>query len=108
MPTRYTGVILILGSHLHSKRGPLRGSKVFRKPYSSALAASSVAPSALAAFFLGLLFFFPVFLARGCSRILRISSSVIFLSVWNLLRSSSGAAPSLVMPFLVMAVALSR
>lgn len=63
--------------------------------------ASSAVPSAF--FFLFLGFFFPVFLAKGCSRIFRISSSVIFLSVWYLLRSSSGGPPSLVMPFLVMA-----
>ena len=54
-------------------------------------------------FFLALLFFFPVFRASGCSRILRISSSVIFLSVWYLLRSRGVGPPSLEMPFFVMA-----
>jgi hypothetical protein len=42
----------------------------------------------------------------GCSKILRISSSSIFLSVFNLLRSKAGGPPSLVMPFLVMAAPL--
>lgn len=54
-------------------------------------------------FFLALLFFFPVLRASGCSRILRTSSSVIFLSVWNFSRSRGWGPPSLVMPFLVMA-----
>lgn len=82
---------------------PLPGSlhrSLFPTLYSAS--ASSAVPSAFV-FFLFLGFFFPVFLARGCSRIFRISSSVIFLSVWYLLRSSSGGPPSLVMPFLVMA-----
>lgn len=48
-------------------------------------------------------FFLPLFLERGCSRILRISSSVIFLSVLNLVKSQAGGAPTFVMPFLVMA-----
>lgn len=79
--------------------------------YSSSLSSSELSSAAaaaaafLAGFFFFLLFFFlPVFLAMGCSRILRISSSSIFLSVLYLLRSSAGAAPSLVMPFLVMAI----
>jgi hypothetical protein len=53
----------------------------------------------VAAFF----FFLPLFLARGSSRILRISSSVILLSVLNLVRSHAEGPPSLVMPFLVIA-----
>lgn len=56
----------------------------------------------LAGFFF-LLLLLPLFLARGCSSIRKISSSVIFLSVWYLLRSSAGGAPSFVIPFLVMA-----
>ena len=55
-------------------------------------------------FFFLLLLFFPVFLDSGCSKIFRISSSVIFLSELTLPRSKAGAAASLVMPFLVMAV----
>jgi hypothetical protein len=47
-----------------------------------------------------------LFRAKGCSRILRISSSVILFSVFNLLRSNGGGAPSLVIPFLVMASGL--
>src|SRR4051812_2543299 len=75
--------------------------------YSSSAAASSSAsasPSFLAGFFFLLLFFLlPVFRDRGCSRILRISSSSIFLSDSYLLMSRGGGPPSLVMPFLVMA-----
>lgn len=66
-----------------------------------------LAAAFLAGFFFLLLFFLPVFLDRGCSRILSTSSSVIFLSVLNLLRSGAGGPPSLVMPFLVMTVRAS-
>jgi hypothetical protein len=45
----------------------------------------------------------PLFLARGSSRILRISSSSILLSVLNLVKSQAEGPPSLVMPFLVIA-----
>ena len=48
-------------------------------------------------------FFLPLFLARGSSRILRISSSSILLSVLNLVKSQAEGPPSLVMPFLVIA-----
>lgn len=48
-------------------------------------------------------FFLPLFLARGSSRILRISSSVILLSVLNLVKSQADGPPNFVMPFLVMA-----
>lgn len=82
----------------------------FKDPaYSSSLSSSSSSSSlaAAAAFLAGFFFFLflllPVFLDSGCSRILRISSSVIFLSVWYLLRSRAGGPPSLVIPFLVMA-----
>lgn len=66
---------------------------------------SSAAAAAFLAgfFFLLLLFFLPVFLATGCSRILSTSSSVIFLSVLNLLTSRAGGPPSLAIPFFVMA-----
>lgn len=59
--------------------------------------------SFLAFFFLFLLVLEPVDLAKGRSRILRISSSSIFLSVWNLDKSGWAGPASLVMPFLVMA-----
>lgn len=62
------------------------------------------APSVLVVFFLGLFFLVPVERARGCSRILRISSSSIFLSDLIFSRSTGLAAASLVRPFLVMAV----
>lgn len=55
-------------------------------------------------FFLFFLFLEPVDLASGRSRILRISSSSIFLSVLNLDRSGWFGAASRVMPFLVIAV----
>lgn len=53
-------------------------------------------------------FFLPLFLARGSSRIFRISSSVILLSVLNLVKSQADGPPSLVMPFLVMATRLGQ
>lgn len=53
-------------------------------------------------------FFLPLFLARGSSRIFRISSSVILLSVLNLVKSQAEGPPSLVMPFLVMAASLGQ
>lgn len=53
-------------------------------------------------------FFLPLFLARGSSRIFRISSSVILLSVLNLVKSQTEGPPSLVMPFLVMAARLGQ
>ena len=58
----------------------------------------------LAAFFLLFLFFLePVDLDRGRSRILRISSSSIFLSDLTLVKSGAAGAVSLVIPFLVIA-----
>lgn len=60
---------------------------------------SETAYDSVAVFF----FFLPLFLARGSSRILRISSSVILLSVLNFVRSQAEGPPSFVMPFLVMA-----
>lgn len=77
-----------------------------KKIYSLSSESSSSPPSAafLAGFFfLALLFFLPVFLARGCSRIFRSSSSVIFLSDLTFSRSRAGGPPSLVIPFLVIA-----
>lgn len=74
--------------------------------YSSSLSSSASPAAAFLAgffFFLFLFLLLVVFLDRGCSRILRISSSSIFLSDLTLLRSRAGGAPSLVMPFLVMA-----
>jgi len=98
-------------------RGPLPQSRCALLPaptepfalYSSPLLSSSPS-SGLAAAFLAFFFFFlflflPAFFESGCSRILRISSSSIFLSVLNLLRSQAGGPPIRVMPFLVMAVA---
>jgi hypothetical protein len=75
--------------------------------YSSSLLSSS-SPAA-AAFLAGFFFFLFLFLgllslASGCSRILRISSSVIFLSLLILLRSGAGGAAIFWRPFLVMAV----
>lgn len=76
-------------------------------PYSSSLLSSS---SSSAAAFLAVFFFFFRFLFLvevlpiGCSRILRTSSSVIFLSVLYLERSGDGGAAILVMPFLVTAI----
>jgi hypothetical protein len=63
--------------------------------------------SALVAVFFFLFLFFDS-LAMGCSRILRISSSVIFLSVLNLVRSGVGGALRRVIPFLVTAVLTVR
>jgi hypothetical protein len=57
----------------------------------------------LVVFFFFLFFLLPVFLASGCSKSLRISSSVILFSVLYLLTSRAGGAPILVRPFLVMA-----
>lgn len=76
--------------------------------YSSSELSSSVAPPAAAAFLAGFFFFLflllePVFLASGCSRILRISSSVIFLSVLHFATSRVRGALRRVRPFLVMA-----
>lgn len=75
-------------------------------PHSSSLS-SSESLSSLAAFLVAFFFFLfldlPAFLDNGCSRILRISSSLIFLSDLTLLKSSGGGPPSLVMPFFVMA-----
>lgn len=59
--------------------------------------------SSPSAFFFLFLFFLPVLRDRGCSRILRISSSTIFLSDFTLARSKAGGAPTLERPFLVMA-----
>lgn len=72
---------------------PGRGAKALRPTYDSAVV-----------FF----FFLPLFLARGSSRIFRISSSVILLSVLNLVKSQAEGPPSLVMPFLVMAAWLGQ
>lgn len=75
--------------------------------YSSSLLSSSSSSSA-DAFLAGFFFFLVLFLglvslARGSSRILRTSSSVIFLSVLNCDRSGVGGAASFCRPFLVMA-----
>lgn len=69
---------------------------------SSLLSSSSAAAAFLAGFFFLLAFFFTSF-ASGCSRILRISSSVIFLSLLILDRSSAGGAAIFCRPFLVIA-----
>lgn len=63
-------------------------------------------PAVVVFFFLLLLFLLPVERARGCSRILRISSSSIFLSDLYSSRSMGAGAASLVRPFLVMAIRL--
>jgi hypothetical protein len=75
--------------------------------HSSSLLSSSSSSSS--AFFAAFFFFFLFLLFElealdmGCSRICRISSSVIFLSVLYLDRSGDGGAASRVMPFLVIA-----
>jgi len=68
---------------------------------------ASVVSACLVAVFFFLFLFFDS-LARGCSRILRISSSVIFLSVLNLVRSGVGGALKRVIPFLVTATVVNR
>jgi hypothetical protein len=77
---------------------------------SSSLSSSSSSSTCLVgAAFLVFFFFFLFFdlallgFARGSSRILRISSSVIFLSVFSLSRSGFGGAANRWRPFLVMA-----
>lgn len=77
-----------------------------RKNHSSSLDSSS---SSSVAFFAGFFFFFlffplaPVDLAVGCSRIFRICSSVIFLSVLYFETSNAGGAARRTRPFLVIA-----
>lgn len=61
-------------------------------------------PPVVLVFFLLLFFLLPVERVRGCSRILRISSSSSFLSDLICSRSTGLGAASLVRPFLVMAV----
>lgn len=76
--------------------------------YSSSLVSPSSSSSS-DAFFAGFFFFFrflllaPVGRATGCSRILRISPSVIFLSVLYLDRSGDGGALKRTKPFFVIA-----
>lgn len=75
--------------------------------YSASLFSSSSPPAVFLAGFFFFLFLFPldpVDLVKGCSRIFKISSSTIFFSVLNLVKSGVGGAASLVKPFLVMAV----
>lgn len=66
--------------------------------------------SSLLSFLAGFFFFFlfldfaPVAFPMGCSRILRISSSVIFLSDFSFSRGGLIGAARRVIPFLVMAV----
>ena len=79
----------------------------YPSPYSSSLESSS-SSSPAAGFFAGFFFFLDLLFAPedleiGCSKILRISSSTIFLSVFNLVLSISGGALSRVIPFLVTA-----
>ena len=74
--------------------------------YSESLSSSSPAAAFAAGFFFFFLFllpFDPVLLAIGCSRIFKISSSSIFLSLLIASRSIAGGADSLVRPFLVSA-----
>jgi hypothetical protein len=85
------------------------------QPHSSSESSSSLSSSSsssaclVGVAFLVFFFFFLFFdlallgFARGNSRILRISSSVIFLSVFNLSRSGFGGAANRWRPFLVMA-----
>lgn len=79
--------------------------------HSSLLVSSS--SSSAAAFLAGFFFFFlffplaPVDFDNGLSRMDRISSSVIFLSVSNLETSSEGGAANRMRPFFVMAAMLS-
>ena len=91
---------------------PARGSSAAPAlPIYSSSLSSSDSLSSFVAFLAGFFFFlflpFPVFLERGCSRILRTSSSSICLSVLYLVKSSGGGPPSLVMPFFVIAAHLS-
>src|ERR1700759_3967515 len=69
--------------------------------HSSSLLSSS--PDFFAAFFFFFLFL-PEFLESGCSRIFKISSSVIFLSDLYCAGSTVGGAAKRVNPFLVIAV----
>ena len=72
--------------------------------YSSSLLSSSSASDFLADFFFFLLLLLGfVSLARGCSKIFRTSSSVIFLSVLYSVKSRAGGAASRWRPFLVIA-----
>ena len=79
--------------------------------HSSSLVSSS---SSSAGFFAGFFFFFlfllfaPVDLAVGCSRIFKISSSVIFLSVLYFDSSGAGGAAKRTSPFLVMAILIHQ
>ncbi len=73
--------------------------------HSSSLESSSSSVAFFASFFFFFLFlpFAPVDLAKGCSRILRISSSVIFFSVLYCSKFGAGGAPKRTIPFFVMA-----
>lgn len=76
------------------------------KVHSSSLESSSSSSAAfLASFFFFFLFlpFAPVDFAVGCSRIFKISSSVIFLFVLYLDSSGGGGALKRTSPFFVMA-----
>ena len=85
-------------------------SRSHGKPHSSSLDSSSSSSSSFSTAFLAGFFFFFLFLlfelvalAIGCSRILRISSSTIFLSDFHFARSGVGAADNRVRPFFVIA-----
>ncbi len=79
-------------------------SSTVRVTYSSSLlsSSSSAAAAFLAGFFFFLFFDFVSF-ARGCSKILRTSSSVIFLSLLIFDKSRDGGAAIFCRPFFVMA-----
>jgi len=79
---------------------------IFARDHSSSL----LSPSSSSSAFLAGFFFFFLFLLLllvplpiGCSRILRISSSVILFSVLYFAKSSEGEAVNRVIPFLVIA-----
>jgi hypothetical protein len=82
------------------------------RAYSSSLSSSSSPAAALVAvfffFFLGLFALGAEALLIGCSRILRISSSVIFLSVFSVDKAGSGGPTRRVIPFLVIATPRQR
>lgn len=107
----------LLSSRIVSPAGrpdcdPVMACSLFSQPtnhHSSSLLSSSSSSADGVAFFVGFFFFFlfllfvPVLRARGLSRILSTSSSLILLSVTNFARSGFGAAVRTVRPFLVIA-----
>ena len=84
--------------------------ELFIIPQSSSLdspSSSSAAFCVVFFFFFLFLLFDPVDLATGCSRIFKISSSVICLPLLTCSRSSDGGAARRVRPFLVIATRIN-